>query len=181
MPTDFSSLGIHEDFRPAYAGRLLVLGCARCLWDDLHAAMAMYGPPESWHIMAVNDSIAYCPFPVEHGYSDHADLLQGWADRSRFTPALHTSTQDAPTGIRRWPWPRHGTSTLGAVYTGLALGYDDIVLCGVPLDGTGHFYDPFWLTTPQMQGEERYWRNAVDNVFKDRVRSMSGLTRKLCG
>lgn len=181
MPTDFSSLGISETFEPVYGGRLIILGCARCVWDDLQAAIVVHGPPSSWHLMAVNDAIAYCPYEVTHGYSDHADLLDGWATRSKWSPALHTATQDAPAGIRRWPWPRHGSSSLGAVYTGLALGYDEIVLCGVPLDGTGHFYDPYWVSTPQMAGESRYWENAAKKVLGGRVRSMSGRTREILG
>lgn len=179
MPTDFSSLGIHQTWEPLHSGRLLVLGCARCVWDDLNAALGTGW--ESADVMAVNDAISYCPGQVDHAYSDHVEFLQAWARRSRWRPDLHTATPGAPEGVREWPWPRHGTSALGAVYTGLALGYDEIMLCGVPLDGTGHFYDPYWVGSPQFAGEERYWRNAAERIFGGRVRSMSGRTKAILG
>lgn len=156
-----------------------MLGCARCVWDDLREALASGW--EGADVMAVNDVISYCPGRVDHAYSEHVDLLAAWAYRSKWTPDLHTATIDPPDGVRHWPWPRHGTSVLGACYTGLALGYDELMLCGVPLDGTGHFYDPYWVSTPHFAGEERYWRNAAERVFNGRVRSMSGRTKAILG
>ena len=90
-----------------------------------------------------------------------------------------------------WPWPGHGTSSLNGCYTGLALGYDEIVLCGAPLDDSGHYFDPpTWHTNfvreiPDVDRggviQPRYWSEAKARIFDGKVKSMSGRTRDLLG
>ena len=87
-----------------------------------------------------------------------------------------------------WPLAREGgTSGLFAAVIGILMGYDQIILAGVPCDNTPHFFDPPWLETQthmfgleSCYNEWKAWRNEVP-IFKDKVRSLSGNTRDLLG
>lgn len=178
MQPNFSTLGIYDLPEPTRSGRVVVAASGRCVWEDL----ARVGGEHD--TMAVNDAIAYYPTALTHAYSEHTELLPFWLARCKSKPLVHTATELLPhETYTKWPWPRHGSSSLGAVYTALALGYEEVILCGVPLDNSGHFYDPPWTPTnflkevPNMQ----YWSNAARNIFQGRVTSMSGRTRELLG
>lgn len=65
----------------------------------------------------------------------------------------------------------------------LAMQYERVIVAGVPLDRSGHFFDP----PPDMGGcDEDYavfasaWHESVDD-FAGRVKSMSGVTREILG
>jgi len=66
------------------------------------------------------------------------------------------------------------------------LGYEEIILCGIPLDDAGHDGEPPWRRTNftrEVAGqinnpENRFWKEARLKVFEGRVRSMSGRTRE---
>ena len=66
---------------------------------------------------------------------------------------------------------------------GLALGYNKIILAGVPLDGSGHFFDPPDKETKQFSGQniDLEWKWANDKYIKGRVKSLSGRTKEWFG
>jgi hypothetical protein len=184
-----------HDLRNSKRGKTLIIAAGgRCVWDDLRGCGY---PSEPGHdVMCVNDMIAYFPGKVTHAYSNDAPMLGNWVRARR--PLLarahggprHTFTcgvKGHHSSTVFLPWPGHGTSGLNAVYTGLWLGYDRIILCGVPLDNSGHFFEPDWVTS-NFQNEvadtdrgPRYWEQAARKVFDGRVKSMSGRTRELLG
>lgn len=172
-------------------GTLVVLGGGRCVWDDL-AAFGMAGN-HNHDVMCVNDIVMHYPGPVKHVYSNDHGMLSKWVSARRPThitayyPVQHTHTCRSGGAQNIWPWPGHGSSGLNAVYTGLGLGYERIVICGIPLDNSGHYFDPPWTRTNFMNevadrdGEPKYWANAAKRIFKGRVKSMSGRTKDLLG
>ncbi len=84
----------------------------------------------------------------------------------------------------RWPWTKHGTSGLGAILTALALGYEEIVLCGMPLDESGHNGEPPWRKCGflnEVPDADPHWRLAIDLAFGGKVKSMSGRTKEWLG
>ena len=97
----------------------------------------------------VNDIVKHCPGRGLHFYSNEHRWMANWINARRelmlrkFGPIQYTHSCRTG-GQYSWPWPGHGTSALGAVYTGLAMGYDRIVLAGVPLDDAGHSLYPPW-------------------------------------
>lgn len=161
------------------AGPLVIVGSGRSVWADLHDA------PEG-DCMAVNDAIMHVPKPLKHAYSNAAEMLPHWLGARR----EDLKKRDKATGVHHcrtfwqsghyWPWPGHGTSTLNAVYTGIALGYSPIVICGVPLDNTGHYFDPPWRGNPDYKGERRYWQSVAD-ILTGCVYGMSGYLAELLG
>ena len=171
---------------------LIVAATGHTLWSDLREA-----PTDGADVLAIKDAIVHYPDPVHHGFSQHADQLLHFIEiRKMRNPSVrrqaneimaHTSNDRQYPGVHAWNLPGHGTSSLGAVYVGLALGYGRIVLCGCPLDDGGHYYDPPWVKThfvkriPDRSAGPRHWEHAAKCVFKGRVKSMSGRTRELLG
>ena len=193
---DWRDIGISpEKIPPAPRYRdhgLIILGGARCVWEDCEKVMPQIRSP-SWHVMTVNDIVMHATFHVKHAYSNHADLLEHWVKgrhppkKSKFgTPMKHTGNNET-CGATWWPLPMHGTSSLNAVYVGLMMGYGEIILGGIPLDDSGHYFDPPWVESnftkevPEREHGPRFWENAARKVFHGRVRSLSGRTRDLLG
>lgn len=193
------------------AGPAIVIAGAACVWDDVRAALALFGgfdfknhdqPPCPCTVVAVNDIGVYFAPQVDHLVSHHEDELEPWRTRRRLrtrqcsvkqpTPVTHTHV--GYTGKRdghqladvRWRFvgaAAGGTSALLAVGVALALGHDKVILCGVPMDGGPHFFGPPW-TTGQIFGKltlEYDWCRARDEWLGGRVRSMSGRTAEWLG
>lgn len=169
-----------------FSGRLLVVGSARCVWDDLKTLGFSVGALPRTDVMCVNDIVMHFPGTVKHFFSNDTKTIPKWiAARRRllskpygFPQYVHTCRKG---NACNWPWPGHGTSALGAVYTGLALGYAPVVLCGIPLDDTGHYFDPPWIGSNFVRevgvkgsGRMKYWEDANDRVFDGRVHAVSG-------
>ena len=179
----------HNPLTGQFKGRLFVVASGRCVWEDVEKCMGHDGDA-----MCVNDMIMHYPFHVKHAYSNDKHWLPKWIDarRPRYIKDLgavefsHTCATGA-TKASFWPWPGHGSSTFNAVLTGLALGYDEIVVCGAPLDESGHYFDPPWVHTkfnkevPDRDGVPMHWKTARDNVFSGKVKALSGRTRQCLG
>ena len=68
------------------------------------------------------------------------------------------------------------TSGMYAACVGLHLGYDKIVMAGMPFDKSGHFYDPpgyDFRTNFNYERKEKTWREVKD-LAGDRIRVVSG-------
>ena len=179
---------------------LIICGGGRTVWSDL-------GRITDWNSccsMAVNDAIMHFPNRLDHGYSNdainnginHQMLLKWYAARRPEFKALDQGTKlhscfgEGVPGVKHWDLPGHGSSGLNAVYVGLGLGYEKIILCGIPLDNSGHYFNPPWIRTnferevPSKRAgpdQIRFWTDARDTKFQGRVFSMSGRTRELLG
>lgn len=195
---EFDSLGISEITHrfPAiagtYSGLVFVVGSGRCVWDDLERAGMKENEDDHKHVMAINDMIMHYPGKVDHAYSNNHTWLPKWIEArrdqylTRWGTVKHTHS-NWTGGKHTWPWPGHGTSGLNAVYTAVALGYQDIRLCGIPLDDSGHYFEPAWKKTnfvrevADRNGQIKYWSNAKKHIFNGKVTSYSGRTRQLLG
>lgn len=156
------------------AGVVVVAGSGRTLWSDLHP-IGHYG----YDAMAVNDAIMHFPFRLIHAYSNAAERLPLWVGARR-------EDLQARDGVIEqhhcrsfwqagtfWPWPGHGTSGLNAVYTAIGLGYEKVIVVGMPLDNTGHYFDPPWRGNPDYKSERRYWLSVAD-ILRGVVVGVSG-------
>lgn len=80
-----------------------------------------------------------------------------------------------------------GTSGMLACLIAICMGFDKIILCGMPLDWSlGHFYAPLYRQFPDPFLEHvvvKSWEHALGKLptFKDKVRSMSGRSMAWCG
>lgn len=176
-----------------FSGALLILGGARCVWEDV-AALPGFSAAEpfgKWpgDIMAVNDVGMHVHQFIRHWVTLHEDYMAGWhAYRygHNYGNRGHVYTHGKkPNPAIQFVWDlpaRGGSSGLFACYAALLMGYDRIVLAGVPMDGSGHFFDPPWVNQSQFGRADRIeWEWARENVFANRVRSLSGITRDMLG
>lgn len=190
--------GIESQTMPRVAGKfsgpLLICGSGRCLWDDLERLGEWPGD-----MMCVNLCGIFIPRKPQHWVSLHADFFQ-WmlplrqqlgdvtfsAEGVHVGHVIHTHSIQHCAGVMHvWPKlfvpPGEGGSGMGAIRIGFGLGYESCVLAGMPMDGSGYFYDP-----PQPTHNHTGFFDAVRNAhisgeLRGRVKSLSGRTRELLG
>lgn len=184
-----------------YSGGLLVCGDARCIWDDLERFGAKVTvnagrvAKAGWDIMTINKVVETLPGNIEHCYSNEPQTLLRFMAARRaeyvreFSPPKHSHSLTEGCEFT-WPFGGHATSGLGATLVGIALGYSQIVLCGIPLDDTPHNGEPPWrkcyFETSEAAGSvntgwNAHWQKAGKFAFNGKVRSMSGRTRQWFG
>jgi hypothetical protein len=176
----------------AYKGKsVAVCGDAHCLWDDLEE-LGCDSPEDGgsvhkpgWDFMTVNMAGSKFPGVIEHWYSNAGYLVDRFrlVRREEYPPRFsvkHTHCCMGPPSAHPsswlWPWVGHGTSGFGALLTALALGYDKIVLCGIPLNNQPHNGEPSWRNTNfvnEVRDDAKHWK-FVAQTYRGRVSAMSG-------
>ena len=164
-------------------GPLLVMGGAAGVWRDSAAV-----EPWDGERMAVNDIGAHHAGVIRHWVSLHPEYFPGWRfyrDRhclGEGQPYECHASRDADGVDRVWRLNTGGSSGLLACMVGLMLGYEHIVLAGVPMDGGPHYFDPPTAKTDLGSATlEAEWLWARDQLFAGRVKSLSGRTRDWLG
>lgn len=168
----------------------IIAGSARDFWHDWSQA------PIDADVFAVNHAGLFVP-RAQHLVSVHAAFIGGIAlarASIRITRGSGTDSQflahapSAALGVTNvwpewlFPWSGGGgTSALFAVRVALHLGYERVVLVGVPLDASGHVFDPPEKTMGHDFNNDSARAAWDDPQIKDRVRSYSGWTRAFFG
>lgn len=158
------------------AGRTaLVLGGGSNVRSDIEAALKMFTPDL---VIAVNDFGAEWVGRLDHWVSAHPEKMAGWIDQ-------RASNGHAPAG-RVWTYehkdkafpylrmvnPGGGSSAL-AVAVAREMGAERIVLAGVPLTSTPHFFDDVPWSSKEVAHYQRAWLRHKKNWIGC-VRSLSG-------
>lgn len=150
------------------------------MWDDIQE-------PIPSHVMTVNDMVMYWPGPVDYAYSHDEKQLVHWSEGRRrsylnkygYAKSLHTIEPCRVPNVTSWPYPTMGSSGLAACYVALSMGYDEVILAGIPLDDSGHFYDPPTITSNfTREAPTEIWMQAKQ-IFQGRVTSLSGRSREI--
>jgi hypothetical protein len=164
---------------------LLVMGTGHTLWSDV---AQVYDKWQGWHFMTINRATLDFLDPIDHhvGCHPYDVLLFGLYRRAAYPNQPHVYTHSCrihdevsheqhliPQFLWDFPDYYHGSSVLTGVLAGLAMGYERIVLAGVPLEG-GYYYNPYWYF-PYKDTFISDWEKAA------KVTSLSGLTRELLG
>ena len=181
-------------------GSLLIIGPAACMWDDI----GRYDKHHQGDRMGINDASIYYAdrmsilepefyytVHLEHVVSLHpewipmfAHMQQWMGTKIGWAPPITHSNQPG-TGVQEvWPLTRDGaTSGLFGILIALMMGYEKIVLAGMPCDATSHFYDPPSLANDFYGREDAHaeFIRARDAVFNGRVKSLSGNTKLWLG
>lgn len=162
------------------SGTLLVMGSGRCLWDDLSRFT------EPCDKAVINFTGSFYPENFDYWVSCHGDrfpVFQAARNERGYEPCGEThSCNGSPD--KYWDMDYGGSSGLFATLIGIAMGYDRIVLAGVPMDNNGHFFDPDNISPTGLNSFEPLittWRIARDEWFENKVRSLSGNTATLLG
>jgi hypothetical protein len=184
-----------KDFPPIagkYSGGIVVCGDAACIWEDLLGFGCAHSNgivKHGWDFLTVNRLIEVFPGRVDHCYSNVGAVLLRHVhcrrDEYRIEWGSPLNTHSRTDGTQWiWPWNGGGTSGLGAVLTALALGYERVVLAGMPLDNGPHNGEPPWRVTrftTEVGPGDQYWQLACDMAFNGKVKSLSGRTRDWLG
>ena len=163
-----------------FSGPLLVCGSGRSLHEDVARAPVM-------DALAVNHAILHARCKIRHIASLHEDALPHWAwfRKTWGEGHLHSHSHKEGPGVENVWRGLEGAppcSGLFGAVVGLAMGYAPITLAGVPEDNEGHFYDPPGSPGDYLTSDNRQaWFWFRDNVFRGRVRSLSGRTREWLG
>ena len=172
----------------------LIVGSAPCVFDDLEAA-------PRWPLIVINFAGLRHLGPIEFWASLHFRLLCDLiSDRERMGGDMNfTAYAKIPprmaipkfaSGVKIVPAPLkrigNGSSGLVAAVTAIRLGYERLVLCGVPLEG-GHTIQADqkiqFRGTPKVPAFAKFRRawELHQDIVKPHVRSMSGWTREFLG
>lgn len=167
----------------------LVIGGARCVWDDIVAARPL--GPYSMTIV-VNDMISHWPGVIDYAVTLHPEKMSGWLiDRAKWGlgAPMRTASHASDGGTGFTPdlimnHKTHRTMSLGAssgLFATLVAMENKkrAVLCGVPMMAEeAHFFcDDYWEDVSGFIGE---WDRMKTHIAPY-VRSMSGWTRGLLG
>lgn len=196
---------------------LLVVGSAPCLFDDVKHALHMR-PFAS--LMLVNGACTAFE-NAEHVLAGHEEKAEFFARerRERFPNAppwrLHASAhphrrktcEQLFPSVTDW-WPHEvgvgATSASKAAKLGFLLGFDEVILCGCPLDQPGYFAGEakvpqhiacqrigdhgiaYGLGIPVQETRiiksyRSRFKELAETTFKGKVFSMSGYTRDCLG
>jgi hypothetical protein len=139
--------------------------------------------------MVVNDVGMYLDWPIDHWVSMHRNYLALWIKIRRghcltLTEKFESHAHESYEGITN-AWYLDNVepySGMFAIQIAIALGYERVVLCGIPQDGTNNFFDPPWVKKNHADCNGSFLQNtSLNPVFKECVRSMSGWTKEIFG
>lgn len=179
-----------------YAGKTVIItGSADCLWTDYLAAKQV---TEDEDLMCINLSvICFWHRHVEHLITLHHEAMPHFyaaaqveraykESRPRRNKKIITHSNRGEKGEKIdvcWDVSNPGgTSGLFAATVALRLGYEKIILCGIPMDNRRRFYD-----SPNKEfkysgiSQQDPWQYAAVYTFGGKVKSMSGNTLQLLG
>jgi len=184
----------NQDREPKrYSNLVIIFGDGRCLLDDIRAMVELGF-----------DKLTFDRFSIARSYQKLGNITHWgdvdgetsiwWAQNGKFPwrngkPQRHTlgevqgfdfdwNTDQASYDAR--PEKFYGSSALFAVLVSLAMGYEQVILAGCPLDENGHWYalpdqnGPIWDAEDFMA-----WEDFVQQEEANRVRSLSGITAEI--
>lgn len=162
-----------------------VLGGANTLAYDLLVARDLVKPDT---IIAANHAGRDYQGRLDHWCTLHTELMPEWIEHRRrhgrsdagqlWTSNTKTIPSEHRALYRHVPsW--NGSSGLLAVQVALELGYDRVILCGVPLDKTAEHYNygGKWMDAPRYRSA---WTKNL-KAMQGKVKSPSGWTKRLLG
>lgn len=158
--------------------KAVILGGGHTLWADL----AQIADVSQRLVIAINDAGVAYQGRVDYWVTLHPEKLPKWTEQRKGNQDYETISHKTRKGARvdrvvRELWA--GSSGLFAAQFAVNdLGCTDVILCGVPMTPTGHFFssDPWRHCEKYRRG----WKEA-EPVFAGRVTSLSGWTRELLG
>ncbi len=189
---DPSGAGVHPSYDAVHFGPVLVCGAAACLRADVAAARVLRpGAPA----IAVNKAIKIIR-PFAH-FTLHPEHLAHWIEAAELVWGPRSwTTHSGGAGRRlranRAAWPRvdywwaqargAGTSTWAAARMARLMGFDEIILCGMPLEPMP-YADGSPAKAFSRPEKTKVYRDFVanDTAWHGGVSAMSGWTRRFFG
>jgi len=179
---------------------LLILGDGRTMPED-RSLFRSWGIPHD--LGAIGRSIKICDGRADHWWNADGETAIAWVKQIKAQSKNGLLTHslgpvegfDVDWDIQQpdYHYKRitgekgriHGSSSLFAALTAIAMGYQKIVLAGCPMDSEGHWYfeptgpetlGPIWLGLDFMA-----WLDFAKDPRSKRIRSLSGYTADILG
>ena len=161
----------------------LIMGGGERVREDVQTALKMFTPDM---VLAVNDFGAEWPGRLDHWVSSHSEKMPMWIERRALNghgPAGRIWTVEHKS--KGYPYqtvvnPGGGSSAV-AVAVAREMGAERIVIAGVPLTSTPHFFDDVPWSSKEVAHYQRAWQRQKKEMIRD-VRSVSGgFTEDLLG
>jgi hypothetical protein len=167
---------------------VIVLGSAPCWREDLEAARE-YAP--DWPVLAVNGVGTLYLEPITAWCSIHGNDLVKWmrlreerGGNGDYAAYGNFSDKQEDGGAIRWNRPNAGGSSgLHGVELALEIGYERVLLCGMPLEGQERVRSLDGIAVEGVCPYKSYhdgWQRLLPKL-DGCVKSMSGWTQKLLG
>jgi len=166
-----------------YKGVVAVYGGGKGMWDD-YAKMQEFGVEHD--TMAINIAGLFIP-NLTHLFSLHyknISYISKWrkVEYGKADKQICHSSKMIDGVDYVWHLPTMAsTSGLLSVVLAHLLGYDKIILCGVPMDNSGYFYKPFVNETFKDRCREMELEMLRDKDIGTKIRSMSGRSKNVFG
>jgi len=160
------------------SSKAVILGGGETLWPDL----AQVGDVAERIVIAINDSGVAYKGRIDYWVSLHPEKLPGWMAKRTGNQNYETVCHKERRGSRvdhMVPELWRGSSGLYAAQFAVNnIGCTDVILCGISMTPTGHFFDSDpWR---HCQKYRRGWKEALPSI-QGRVTSLSGWTREILG
>ena len=163
----------------------LIIGGAENNLVEVEEALKLFKPTK---IFCINDiGISYPKYDFWVSLHPENFIKQEWYKKRQELNLeipkyiINHRKEQHTTNVVEYRWkecPGCGASGLYAVKVALEYGCDKVVLCGIPMTPTPHFFsNREWKEVRQFL---LAWENNVD-FLKKYVRSMSGYTKELLG
>jgi hypothetical protein len=171
---------IKEYYR--HTKRAIVLGSADTLQSDLDSLGNMR---EGATIFAVNHTGFKFKTHIDYWITLHPECWHEWPQKRAaiggnmdFISIGYNAQNKTPAGMNKGSSDWGGTSGLFAVKCAFEEGFEEVILCGVPMTDTPYFWgkDLHYNIVAYRKG----WEKHIDKL-KGRVYSQSGWTRELLG
>lgn len=159
--------------------KAIVAGSGSALWQDV-AKIRPLIRTEKPLIICVNHTALYWPELFDYCVTIHAEILT--PDFQNIIRPKGARTVSCRRGAEVFYSPKKPYLDSGLLATHFALEFaDEVILCGIPLDNHGKFYE-------LPEAGSNVWQDNIIGAWKEnlpemkgRVYSMSGKTKELFG
>jgi hypothetical protein len=168
-------------------GHLIILGTAENMWEDFEEANKKFPGAD---LMMLNlapcffrPQIEFKKIYIHHWVSLHPEFFELSDCYLLSGMVIRHSTIKTPRVDYVWDVKQEGSTGAFATRIALAMGYEKVILCGIPMDGRKHIYDMpgTKLDWAEQDHCRESWIFSKENEFAGRVTSMSGWTKGLLG
>ena len=194
-------------YEAKHSGCAIICGAAPCVFDDLKAALELRPDAD---ILGVNNAAAMIP-DIEHVWTQHGDHAQMYKEKAGRQIYVHARPRHYSNGGGTWllpvadhkwkyvdyvwptlAWVAGSSGVAGALWARHGMGYDEVIMAGVPLEVTTLTYSDQYASKPTKDGnafaeanQVEHWsailRGHVANGVTGGIYSMSGETAKILG
>lgn len=163
---------------------ILICGSAECLFRDLEKAQEIFNLKNELTrptVACINHTAIYYPYFFDLWVSHHPELFQELHHYIKGSISLYTDTTDRRVDrVFTFKDFLCTDSGLLAVKIALEIGFNKIMLAGVPLDNSPKFYSPSEPSQWASDNIQAEWAKATAGS-ESKIRSFSGKTAERFG